>query len=87
MPKTKKIGNILNYVFDGWKCRDFCVEAKGPDPTGLGLKCFDAVEECLKTRNDIDFDVTRPTDRRLRFEPFEPSGQSLMDQYFGPIST
>ena len=55
MPKIKNVGNILNYVFDGWKCRDFCAEAKGPDPTGLGLKCFDAVEECLKTRIDIDY--------------------------------
>ena len=47
MPKTKKIGNILNYVFDGWKCRDFCEPAKGPDPTGLGLNCFDDMEKCL----------------------------------------
>ena len=61
MPKIKNVGNILNYVFDGWKCRDFCAEAKGPDPTGLGFKCFDAVEECFKTRIDIDFDVTGST--------------------------
>ena len=57
MPKTKKIGNILNYVFDGWKCRDFCEEAKGPDPTGLGLNCSDEVKECLQSpeiRNDIN---------------------------------
>ena len=56
MPKTKKIGNILNYVFDGWKCRDFCEEAIGPDPTGLGLNCSDEIIECLKLpeiRNDI----------------------------------
>ena len=77
MPKIKNVGNILNYVFDGWKCRDFCEEAKGPDPTGLGLKCFDAVEECLKTRIDINFDVTEPTDCRLRSEPYEPSGPSI----------
>ena len=69
MPKIKNVGNILNYVFDGWKCRDFCAEAKGPDPTGLGLKCFDAVEECLKTRIDIDYEITGP---RLRSKPYEP---------------
>ena len=77
MPKIKNVGNILNYVFDGWKCRDFCAEAKGPDPTGLGFKCFDAVEECFKTRIDIKFDVTGPTDSRLRSEPYEQSGPSI----------
>ena len=57
MPKTKKIGNILNYVFDGWKCRDFCEEAIGPDPTGLGLNCSDEIRECLKRLPEIRNDI------------------------------
>ena len=60
MPKTKKIGNILNYVFDGWKCRDFCEEAIGPDPTGLGLNCSDEIRKCLRELPEIRNDIIWP---------------------------